>query len=95
MRRHRLSYKYGLTEQAYDELVARQGGSCAICHQPEQRRRPDGSPTPLCVDHNHETGQVRGLLCARCNSVLGFIDNPMLHEAALRYLDQCTREAVA
>lgn len=93
-RRHLLSSKYGLTEAAFNELVARQGGVCGICQRPETRKGKWGEVQPLSVDHDHETGVVRGLLCARCNSVLGFIEQETLLEAAIRYLDQ-SREAVA
>jgi hypothetical protein len=53
--------KYGITQGDYEMLLATQGGTCAIC-----RRRP-AQGTSLHVDHDHETGAVRGLLCFRCN----------------------------
>lgn len=51
---------YGLTAEQYDALLERQGGRCAIC-----RNRPKSKR--LAVDHDHKTGEVRGLLCSRCN----------------------------
>ncbi len=51
---------YGLTPQDYDTLLQKQDGCCAIC------RRPPGK-TRLAIDHCHKTGQIRGLLCFRCN----------------------------
>lgn len=51
---------YGLTSDQYDALLKRQGGRCAIC-----RARPKSKR--LAVDHDHQTGAVRGLLCSRCN----------------------------
>jgi hypothetical protein len=51
---------YGLTSGEYDELLAAQGGKCAICRGRPRSKR-------LAVDHNHDTGAVRGLLCSRCN----------------------------
>jgi hypothetical protein len=51
---------YGLTADDYDELLARQGGRCAICRAKPKSKR-------LAVDHDHKTGTVRGLLCSRCN----------------------------
>lgn len=60
-----LRRKYGITLEQYNELLARQGGVCAICGGEDQKR--------LAVDHDHKTGKVRGLLCARCNPAIGFL----------------------
>jgi len=57
--------KYGLTVEGYAQMYVAQHGRCAIC------RDRDRSAAGLVVDHNHGTGRVRGLLCARCNSGLG------------------------
>ncbi len=57
--------KYGLTEPEYEALVLGQDSRCAICGKVPNDR--------LVVDHNHETGQVRGLLCRSCNSALGLL----------------------
>lgn len=64
--------RHGLTEETHLLLLAGHGNACAIC------RKADGGPGErLYVDHNHETGRVRGLLCMNCNSALGhFLDNP-------------------
>lgn len=71
--------KYGLTEEHYQALLAAQSGMCAICKNPGQRR--------LCIDHDHVTGQVRGLLCDHCNRALGsFNDDPALLQTAANYL---------
>jgi hypothetical protein len=70
--------RYGLTLAQYRALQARQGNACAIC------RKVTGV---LCIDHCHVTGRVRGLLCPKCNSALGFCgDDPRLLRAALAYL---------
>jgi hypothetical protein len=66
-RRHHL-LKYGLTEAAYDEMLRAQQGLCAICRHPARGRRR------LDVDHCHETGHVRGLLCSSCNGFLGVVE---------------------
>lgn len=72
--------KYGLSLQAYELLVQQQQGVCAICGQLCVLGR-------LCVDHNHTTHKVRGLLCNSCNTGLGYFkDNPQLLEAAAQYL---------
>lgn len=53
--------KYGLTFEKWNEMVLDQGGKCAICKK----------ETKLCVDHDHKTGKVRGLLCLTCNQGIG------------------------
>jgi len=58
--------KYGITINQYNIMCAKQKGVCAACGKPPKRER-------LSVDHNHQTGVVRGLLCNDCNMVLGFI----------------------
>jgi hypothetical protein len=72
---------YGLTREDYDEILRDQGGVCAICKaEPKPTKR-------LSVDHNHATGEVRGLLCTSCNHGLGnFRDKPELLRLAAEYL---------
>ena len=79
---------YGISVEEYDALLKAQGGMCAICKRPETRRiGPEGGTRPLSVDHDHETNAVRGLLCSRCNSALGMLDeDPGLLAAAVAYL---------
>lgn len=62
----RLQYKYGITPDEYLKLHADQAGCCAICgiHESKTIKR-------LHVDHCHDTGRVRGLLCAKCNTSIG------------------------
>jgi len=74
--------KYGLTAKEYDDLLELQGGRCAIC-----RRRPRSRA--LAVDHDHRTGQVRGLCCQRCNhDLLGAAgDDVQILRSAVRYLE--------
>lgn len=74
-----LRQKYGINAQAYDAMLASQGGACAICHEVSEQR--------LAVDHCHVTRKVRGLLCSRCNVGLGmFQDNSQRMRAAIQYL---------
>lgn len=81
-----LGERHGLTLAEYNALLEAQGGLCAICRQPETWTR-NGVPVRLAVDHNHRTGLRRGLLCRRCNQVLGrMLDDPTLFEAAAEYL---------
>lgn len=81
-REYNFKSKYGITTKEYDELYTGQSGCCALCskHSTELSR-------PLCVDHDHETGKVRGLLCSTCNSGLGKLgDNEEGLLKALEYL---------
>ena len=71
-----LKAKYGITIAQYDEMFANQGGACSICLRPVGQQR-------LAVDHDHVTGRVRGLLCARCNAQLGWLEN---HQLVREYL---------
>lgn len=73
-RRFRLQRAYGLSEGEYLLLLDRQGGVCATCRRPETAR-DHGRVRPLSVDHDHETGMVRGLLCSKCNSAIGYADD--------------------
>lgn len=68
----RLRRTFGLSVSEYNQMYCAQGGKCAICHQPETRM-VKGQPTQLAVDHDHETGQVRKLLCHACNVSLGLL----------------------
>lgn len=79
---------YGITTDDYDRMFAEQRGVCLICDQPETAMR-DGKVKPLAVDHDHRTGQVRALLCHRCNAAIGlmFDDPDRLREAAT-YLER-------
>lgn len=66
--------QYGLTVDQYEQMLTDQGGVCAICHKPERFVDPrSGEPRRLAVDHDHETGKVRGLLCGRCNRAIGHL----------------------
>ena len=69
-----------LREGEYKEMLESQGGVCAICGAMPKGR--------LAVDHDHATGQVRGLLCSPCNVALGFLrDDPIRLKAAIAYLE--------
>lgn len=85
-----LLYCYGITLATYRIMKDAQGGVCAICKQPETGKHNRGSTTiqlDLTVDHDHDTGNVRQLLCSKCNKGLGiFQDNTDLLMAAADYL---------
>ena len=79
---HILSCKYGMTLEDYDKMLVEQLGACAIC-----KTVPDGELARLCIDHDHETGRIRGLLCDRCNRGIGLLrDDPAVLDAAAQYL---------
>jgi hypothetical protein len=85
-RNWRLKNQYGLTEEDFKELLIKQNGVCAICGQSETKVQ-HGKIQPLTVDHNHETGKVRGLLCFNCNIAIGKLkDSVVLLEQAIEYL---------
>lgn len=72
-------YKYHLEPEHYQRLLAECRGRCAIC----------GNGAKLCVDHDHATGVVRGLLCKGCNYALGNVrDNPDTLRKAAAYLER-------
>ena len=74
--------KYGLSKKKFDEMLKAQNGSCAICG-----RIPNGRERALAIDHDHDTGQVRGLLCGKCNLGLGYFqDDVSLLKKAHTYL---------
>lgn len=78
--------RHGLTQEEYEEILARQGGVCAICSRAELAKRGPRTRV-LCIDHDHQTGRVRGLLCSDCNRALGmFQDDPAILRAAVAYL---------
>jgi hypothetical protein len=78
--------RYGVTPEEYQRLYDLQSGLCAICGNPETRYHR-GSLMVLSVDHRHNDGSIRGLLCRPCNVGLGqFRDDPVLVQKALDYL---------
>ena len=78
-----LEKRYGLSQSEYVELLDYQQGACALCRS----RRPGGRWDRFSVDHCHETGRVRGLLCYNCNRALGMLgDTPASLKKALEYV---------
>jgi|ERR1035437_5649575 hypothetical protein len=78
-----LKRKYNITQEQYNELFNKQNGKCAICgkHQSELKKA-------LGIDHDHETGKNRGLLCDKCNLLLGHAnDNVQVLTQAINYLN--------
>lgn len=84
-REYHLRRRYGIGQADFDEMLAEQGGRCAIC----------GGPDPQHVDHDHRNGWVRGILCFNCNGGLGqFKDDPKLLAGAYTYLKGTTWQRV-
>lgn len=81
-----LKKMFGLSYEKYEKMLLDQGGVCAICGQ-EELMRIRGKKLRLAVDHCHDTGRVRGLLCTNCNRGLGhFKDDPIRLYRAISYL---------
>jgi hypothetical protein len=75
------------TRGQYEEMLSKQGGVCAICRRLETAVAKNGNTIKLAVDHCHETGIIRELLCSSCNKMLGhFDDDPERMERAAEYL---------
>ena len=77
MRVKNLENKYGITIKEYNTLLDAQDGVCAICFGVEKNK--------LCVDHDHDTGEVRGLLCSKCNRGIGLLGDKV--DALQRAID--------
>lgn len=83
-----IKYKYGITWEEYQNLLLAQNYLCKICKSTETSTIPGtNKPARLCVDHDHLTGKIRGLLCRNCNTAIGkFKENICLLEQAIKYL---------
>lgn len=83
-------YRYGLTENDYQDLLKKQNGVCAICGRESNGRKSKFDDTiKLHVDHDHATGKVRGLLCTKCNMAIGgFDENISIIKKAIQYLEE-------
>lgn len=80
-RKENLRCKFNLTLKQYDQMFEQQNGKCAICNQ------IDISGKRLSVDHDHRTGEIRGLLCMNCNLLLGRVEStPELFSKMMKYL---------
>jgi hypothetical protein len=82
--------EYGFTHAEFLAMLAAQGGVCAICGN------TNGGDRQLSVDHDHVTGTVRGLLCDRCNPMLGYArDNIAVLRAAVEYLERTSGQVLS
>lgn len=84
-RRFGVTRKYGLPRDAYNQMLVAQGGVCLICNRTNGR-------VDLAVDHDHKTGDVRGLLCSPCNLALGCVNDSIERlDALIVYLARSRR----
>lgn len=73
-------YRYGIDQKEYNKMINDANGKCGICRQMSEK---------LCIDHDHSTGKVRGMICNKCNLGLGhFNDNEKLLQYAIYYLKE-------
>lgn len=80
---HSLIKNYNITIEDYKKMLNDQNGVCAICFREDKKGRK------LCVDHNHDTGKVRGLLCGNCNKLLGMAgDDKKILSRSIKYLEE-------
>ena len=82
---NQLKRSHGITEEQYNEILKKQHDKCSICG------RKNNGDRLLSVDHNHETREIRGLLCGKCNFGLGYFnDDIKLLKKSIKYLNQKT-----
>lgn len=85
-RAYHLKRVYGLTPEQYQELLDKQNGACAVCQRPEESFN-----VKLAVDHDHVTGEIRGLLCSHCNHrLVGRHRNSAILRRIADYIDSGT-----
>jgi len=83
LRSFELKRRYGISAEEYDDLYKYQNGLCAICGKAEDERKW------LSVDHNHKSGNIRGLLCVKCNTGIGALrDDVDVLKKAILYLEE-------
>jgi len=85
-RKRALKHYYGITLEQYDVMFERQAGVCAICGGINE------NGCRLCVDHDHNTGEIRDLLCHRCNLLIGNVkENVAMLQSAISYINKYKR----
>jgi DNA-directed RNA polymerase subunit RPC12/RpoP len=93
-REYEILRQYGITAAQLDEMIQAQGSLCAICHR--EATGASGSGGRLHIDHCHETGKVRGLICGRCNRGIGLLgDDPTVLRAAAAYIEASRKDEPA
>ena len=90
LRRSTYKKRYGITVVEYERLLLVQNGNCAVCEEQETRvHHITGKPQRLAVDHDHVTGEVRGLVCHRCNVTLARVGDSL--DGVMRFVNYLTR----
>lgn len=80
VRDNHIRSRYGISIDDYNKIFIKQDGRCAICGENQSER--------LAIDHDHITGEIRGLLCRKCNLMLGYSgDNPGILRSAASYIE--------
>jgi hypothetical protein len=82
-----LKRRWNMTVDQYDEMLVKQKSTCAICG--------NLGKTNLHIDHNHDTGRIRGLLCFSCNSKLPMVEDENWREAAIKYLEKYDNQSLS
>ena len=87
--------QYGLSVEQYEAMVEYQDHKCKVCGEEESAMDKNGTHRRLAIDHDHDTGQIRGLLCSKCNTALGsFRDNVENLKRAILYLEGSKNSSV-
>ena len=85
-RNSRLKGRYGITQKDFDGIMQMQNGVCAVCGEPPSKHNTRAHwNNKLCVDHDHTTNRVRGLLCNDCNLAVGYTKTAATAEKVARY----------
>ena len=85
----RIKSRYGITAETYDRMVAERGNRCDVCGEPPSSENTRAHwRGKLCIDHCHDTGVVRGLLCNDCNLAVGYGKTPDKLRSAAEYLQR-------
>jgi len=83
--RQGLKHRYNISIEEWQALLEYQAHMCAVCKKPLDRSDPFKN---ICIDHDHKTGKVRGLVHKYCNTLLNVLDDTELRQSALNYIDQ-------
>jgi predicted SprT family Zn-dependent metalloprotease len=87
--KHHLKTRYNLTPEQYNEMARQQDYKCAICNTDVTNNIRANKQIALSVDHNHTTGNIRELLCMKCNYGLGYFrDSAEILDKASKYIDK-------